>query len=343
MIIVSGYYGFANLGDEAILAALCNDIVELGFKREEIVVPSGNPRETEATHGVKTLPRYDLAKIWQALGSARCLISGGGSLLQDVTSKRSIPYYLGLVELAFLRNVPVVMYGQGLGPVRNRVFRTWVGSSFQRSSACSVRDQGSRQFLLDLGIPIEKIQLCADPVFQTKIVLNQGFGSGRLLLNLRPYDLWQKQKDLWLENLSLWQEQGFRVEFVPLGPGDRDLGFDLQGKCPALEVHPDVTLAHYAQVLNGADLFLSMRLHGVILGALHDTLPLGLNYDPKVKAICAQLKTPCWEIGSAADLGLGIRSVLQDADQIRLNYHQALEGLRQDALGNRRMLGQVLG
>ena len=87
MILVSGYYGFDNLGDEAILAALCQDLAALGVSRREIAVPSGNPAKTAALHGVTALGRFDLPGIWRALSSARCLISGGGSLLQDVTSR----------------------------------------------------------------------------------------------------------------------------------------------------------------------------------------------------------------------------------------------------------------
>lgn len=125
MILVSGYYGFGNLGDEAILAALCQDLVSLGISRRQIVVPSGNPQQTAAEHGVSVLGRCDLKGIWRVLSSARCMVSGGGSLLQDATSKRSLPYYLSLVELALLRRVPVVMYAQGLGPISSGPYKSW--------------------------------------------------------------------------------------------------------------------------------------------------------------------------------------------------------------------------
>ena len=341
MILVSGYYGFANLGDEAILQALCADLTALGVKRQEILVLSNDPRRTETEHRVRAVYRYDLPKIWSALASARLLVSGGGSLLQDVTSKRSIPYYVGLVELALLLRVPVVMYAQGLGPVQNRFLRAWVRRAFLHSKACTVRDQESLEFLSKLGVPREKVVLAADPVFQQEVIENVP-NSKRLLLNIRPYESWEQQQSIWLKHLALWQEQGYEVEFIPLGPGDSHIGKFLQSHVSSLLVHPDLELASYSQVLNGAKLCISMRLHGLILSALSDCLPIGLNYDPKVAAISSQLQIPCWEMVNVDSLGRGIGQVLQNEKQLKLDYHKALRILRQRSLTNRQVLAEVL-
>ncbi len=341
MILVSGYYGFDNLGDEAILAALCADLLALGVKGEDIVVLSNHPEKTSKQFQVTALPRYDLKQIWRTLGKAQLLISGGGSLLQDVTSKRSIPYYLGLVELAFIRQVPVVMYGQGLGPVRSGFLRSWVGWAFKRSLACSVRDAGSLQFLLGLGVPEEEIELCADPVFQRDLVTS-GPRSQRILLNLRPYSGWETQQGLWLDQVLLWQEESFEGEFIPLGPGDFEMGKRLQEKCTDLKVHPLLTLETMGRIFSRGSLCVSMRLHGLIFSALYDCLPVGLNYDPKVEAICEQLEIPFWELDALVHLDAGIAEVWQNADQHRLRYRRALEDLRKGALKNRAMLARVM-
>lgn len=340
--MVSGYYGFGNLGDEAILAALCKDLVALDFGLKDILVLSHDPEQTAAQHGVAAVPRYDLKAIWHALGTAEVFISGGGSLLQDVTSRRSIPYYLGLVELALLRKVPVVMYGQGLGPIRNRFFRSWVGRTFKKSSAASVRDAGSLEFLLGCGVRQEQVELCADPVFQEEMVVSPCPDRSKILLNLRPYYRWEQQQSLWLEHLASWQREGFVVEFIPLGPGDWEMGCLLQEAYPAVKVHPRLTLDSYAQVFTGAGLCISMRLHGLIFSALHDCLPVGLNYDPKVRALCTQLKIPCWEIGNIADLAAGIEPLVHRAEQHRLDYRRSLEELRSGAMQNRTVLAKVL-
>lgn len=342
VIMVSGYYGFANLGDEAILDSLCTDLTSLGFGRKDILVLSANPELTEAQHGVRALPRYDLRQIWRALGSSRCLISGGGSLLQDVTSKRSIPYYLGLVELAQLRKVPVVMYGQGIGPVQSSFLRVWVKRSFQLSQANSVRDQGSLQLLRELGVDPKNIQLCADPVFgQARSTITKPQGR-RLLLNLRPYSKWSAQKGIWLDLLREWHTQGFEVEFAPLGPGDSEIGESLKTMWPDLNVHPNLTLESYKGIYERASLCISMRLHGVIFSALQDVLPVGLNYDPKVEAISTQLGIPLWDLDDVASLGIGVSQVLMDLAYYKEAYQKALIELNKGALANRTMLAQVL-
>jgi polysaccharide pyruvyl transferase CsaB len=341
VILVSGYYGFDNLGDEAILAALCQDLAALGVSRREIAVPSGNPAKTAALHGVTALGRFDLPGIWRALSSARCLISGGGSLLQDVTSRRSIPYYLSLVELALLLRVPVVMYAQGLGPIGSGFFRAWTARAYRRAAACSVRDGESLAFLAELGVPRERIVLAADPVFAREPAASGG-GTGKLLLNLRPYPAWAQEQELWVEILGRWLGEGYRVEFVPLGPGDAELGALLQSRLPGLQLRAQVELQEVDAVFQGAQLCIAMRLHGVIFSALNGCLPLGINYDPKVAAICAQLRVPHVEVGGLRQLPELVDLVLAEYEERRAECLLALGELRRRAEHNRRLLAQVL-
>ena len=107
MILVSGYYGFKNSGDEAMLAALCEDLEVLNIARENIVVFSGNPNYTRRIHRVKAVSRNNPMEIIKAFKGGKLLISGGGSLLQDSTGHLTVPYYLGMIELAlFLTEGP---------------------------------------------------------------------------------------------------------------------------------------------------------------------------------------------------------------------------------------------
>lgn len=342
MILVSGYYGYGNLGDEAILAALCRDLESLGVSRHEIVVPSGNPEYTKAVHGVAALGRFDLAGIWRTLASARCLVSGGGSLLQDVTSRRSLPYYLTLVELALLRRVPVVMYAQGLGPIQSKVYRSWTVRAFRLAAACSVRDGESLCFLQELGLPEEKVILTADPVFAQGPSPGEELGQNRLLLNLRPYQYWPEQKQVWLEHLARWRGQGWTVEFVPVGPGDGRLGAELKALFPELKVHPQPGLDQVTEVFQGADLCLSMRLHGVIFSALSGCQPVGISYDPKVAAICRQLAVPHVAAAAVEELAAVVDQAVQDREEWRGRFRQALGELQGRAELNRQLLAQVL-
>ena len=100
-VLISGYYGFSNAGDEAMLTAIVDSL-----KREApdtvITVISGHPRSTCALHDVKSIGRFDFPAILRAMAGTDLLLSGGGSLLQNVTSHFSLFYYLSISLLASL-------------------------------------------------------------------------------------------------------------------------------------------------------------------------------------------------------------------------------------------------
>lgn len=116
-IVVSGYYGFANAGDEAMLAAMIEALTDIE-PAIKITVISGNPEDTRQRHGVAAVYRLNYPEIARVLAKSQLLISGGGSLLQDVTSERSLYYYLSIMMLAKKLGKPVMLYAQGIGPVR---------------------------------------------------------------------------------------------------------------------------------------------------------------------------------------------------------------------------------
>ena len=150
-IAVSGYYGFKNAGDDAILMALVTTIRALA-PGAEITVLSHSPAETRQLYGVRAINRWNpFGIIWTLLRSD-LLLSGGGGLLQDVTGVRSICYYLVVVALALAVGKPVVYYAQGVGPVRTRFGRWLTRIVSNRVDLITVRDQASRDDLLAMGI-----------------------------------------------------------------------------------------------------------------------------------------------------------------------------------------------
>ena len=116
-IAVSGYYGFKNAGDDAILMALVTTLRALA-PGVEITVFSNSPAETRQLYGVRAVNRWNPFRVIWALLHSDLLLSGGGGLLQDVTGGgvRSICYYLMVVLLALVVGKPVVYYAQGVGP-----------------------------------------------------------------------------------------------------------------------------------------------------------------------------------------------------------------------------------
>jgi len=162
-IAVSGYYGFQNAGDDAILMAMVTNIRALA-PGAEITVFSHSPAETRQLYGIRAVNRWNpFGIIWTLLRSD-LLLSGGGGLLQDVTGVRSICYYLVVVMLALALGKPVVYYAQGVGPVRTRLGLWLTRIVSNRVDLITVRDQASRDDLLAMGVNRPPLVVTADPV-----------------------------------------------------------------------------------------------------------------------------------------------------------------------------------
>src|SRR5687768_7222558 len=81
-LLIAGYYGFGNAGDEAILHSIRN-ILRRHFPAATLVVLTGDPAETRRVHGVETVEWTDIAGITTAIDSSDLVIIGGGGLFHD--------------------------------------------------------------------------------------------------------------------------------------------------------------------------------------------------------------------------------------------------------------------
>ena len=168
-ILISGYYGLSNAGDEAMLTAIVNSLRQ-NDKNIEITVLSGNPNETALRHRVEAVHRFNPLSVLHEMLKSDLIISGGGSLLQDVTSKRSLFYYLSIIGMGKVLNKKVMLFAQGIGPIRSAFAKKMTKNICSKADFITVRDQESFAELLDMGLPEEKILLTADAVLSLDIV-----------------------------------------------------------------------------------------------------------------------------------------------------------------------------
>ena len=115
-ILISGYYGFDNIGDESILRTLVSSLRE-HIPDCSLTVLSHNPASTREKYGVEAVDRMSPMAILRVVKKCDMLISGGGSLLQDVTSSKSLHYYLSIIRCAEFFHKKVFIYSQGIGPI----------------------------------------------------------------------------------------------------------------------------------------------------------------------------------------------------------------------------------
>ncbi len=269
---VSGYYGFQNAGDEAILEAIVQEIKARGH---QAVIFSNNPAETAERYGVDAVKRTQPLEVWKALGQMDLLLSGGGGLLQDKTSRLSLWYYLTVVALARRRGKPVYVFNQSLGPLSKRGEQQ-VRRAL-RGVACFFRDEGSLEYGQRLGL---EAHLGADPALLLKpppverepnmVVLVPKYGTEEANANLHKL----------ADRLRV---EGYEVVVLALQPGFDEAVLEKFASFTR-ELAWDPRRVSY--LLAQAGYVISVRLHGAILAAAAGTPFAGIAYDPKVAGFC---------------------------------------------------------
>lgn len=301
--LLVGYYGEHNLGDDALLEVLLSQLPSCCAP----TVTARDQRQVAERFGVSCVDRGDLRAVLSALTPATALVLGGGSLLQDSTSFRSLLYYAALILRARLQRKPVLLWAQGLGPLRRRRSLLLVRALLSCCTACSWRDPGSAALAGRLGR-----QHCAavgaDPVWAMPPQPWRGPG-GPIVLCFRPTA--QLQGERWrpwlaaLEQLApdrelLWlslhagQDQGLLERLKQQGLLSEALA------SRSREVRAERP-ADLIDICAGSGLVLAMRLHGLILAALGGCPVAALSYDPKVRAAAEALGCVVQDLADPVD------------------------------------------
>ncbi len=358
-VVISGYYGFHNSGDEAILHAML-----LALKGAvpglEATVLSGDPAYTAREFGVRSIVRDNPLTVFRALMEADLLISGGGGLLQDVTGPKSIIYYLGVVTMALLLKKPVFFYAQGIGPVNTRLGRTLVRLVADRVDAITVRDRDSKQELASLGVTRPPVRVTADPALglepgqidrvKGRAVLSAlGLDGGRPVagISVRPW----KGQDGYVEAVAGAADDlagdGWQVLLVPMHfPGDdvtcRAVAARMKGTAFILGRGTDYK--DLLAVTANLGLAVGMRLHFLIFSAISGVPLVGIPYDPKVNLFLQAVGLPpglSAEGLNYGDLSAAIRKVLADRERISTGIKEKMAVLRGEAKKNAALAAEL--
>jgi polysaccharide pyruvyl transferase CsaB len=323
-LVLLGYFGFGNAGDEAILAAEVAALRSTMGVATEFVVVSGDPGRTESQHGLPAVARTDVAGLARAIRECDGVVAGGGSLLQDVTSARPVAYYAGVMLAARALRKPVFVYAQGLGPLCRRFNRRLAGAALRSASYVSMRDEHARALAEKLGV--REIELVPDPALGIHDELPAGGRvPGRLAVALRPWH-GSDGPTGWLAALRDVLAELRRdadVHLVAFHAGqDVQLAQKLAADIGAVPVvAPDGPRAATA-ALAGASAVLGMRLHALVLAAALGRPFVALSYDPKVASFAAQVEQPvAASVPGSIDrdaLVAAVRTALDGPDQAYL-------------------------
>lgn len=351
-VVVSGYYGFNNAGDEAVLDGMLSALRRSAENKGagiSFTILSAHPAETSSRYGVNAIGRTRIFEIIRAVARCDLFISGGGGLLQDMTGlKLSVAYYLGLVLLARLMGKKAILYAHGIGPVTRPLNRMLVRLIANRVTAITVRDQGSLEELARMGVENPPISLTADTAFLLS-PSEDSAGYGDLLSGLPAgwprigvaVRAW-KNKGRYLPEIAaavntLTQELGASVLLIPMYysedlPVCRELAGMLRNRPAVLEKNlpPRELLGLFTRL----DMVLAVRLHALIFAAIAGVPMVGVGYDPKVDAFLRRLgfatAGETGEVKAPEIVGQAL-TCWQKRAQIRGTLLQKSEELRKEA------------
>ena len=294
-LLLSGYYGYGNAGDEAVLAGLVAGFRAAAADGEiELTALSGQPAETRTLHGIGASHRYRPAALLPAIARCDLFLSGGGSLLQDVSSAHGIFYYLGVVRLAQMLGKRTMFLAQGLGPLTLARSRRLVASVANRLSAITVRDPASALLLAEIGVTRPSVEVTADPAlllsrspFPGRDTRDASFG-----ISLRP---WMGHDNIGVQAAAACERgiSGLRPLLFSMQPGsDGPVMEQFARKWPLTSGRENNLVFHSLKegfdpllsAIAGCEMMVGMRLHALILAAAAGVPSVALSYDPKVSA-----------------------------------------------------------
>ncbi|MEO3947251.1 polysaccharide pyruvyl transferase CsaB [Gorillibacterium sp. CAU 1737] len=335
-VVLSGYYGFRNSGDEAVLQSILLALQAEGERAGvaiEPVVLSIDPAWTERMYGVKAVHRMKLGEVLSAIRQSDGLISGGGSLLQDATGKLTIPYYLGILKLAQWLGKPTFIYSQGIGPVGRKVFFGPIRRTFARSAYVSVRDKESAELLKRMGLR-RPAEIVPDPVMglplRTSAPAEEAAVAGHeeqaervgslpvIGVSVRFWNEDRSELAALADALKqIRRERAVEVRFLPFHlPDDEEASREVIRRMCA-EDAPDVRIAgglDHPQAMLAAvgecSLLIGMRLHSLIYAASQQVPVAGISYDPKIDQFLARLKRTAVASTERMDAGVIARESL---------------------------------
>lgn len=339
--LVCGAYGRGNAGDDAILEAIVTELRQIDPDLP-VWVLSRKPDDTRLTYRVNSIYTFNFPAFLHRMGKTRLYINGGGSLMQDVTSHRSLWFYLFTISAAKLRGNRVLMYGCGIGPIHSPANRRRASQVLQRRvDAITLRDTHSREELSDMGIDRPEIVLSADPTVILPaapgqvvdgVLESQGLDpNGRYIgFTLRPWPGFDEKAALFGRAADYaYEKYGLTPVFLPI---ERRLDVGAAQKAAEHMTAPHYILPstgssdHTIGLFARMQVVVSMRLHALVFAAGQGVPLVGVVYDQKISSflsyigqdlyadladvtlegLCAHIDAACERIGDTAFLSGGV-------------------------------------
>lgn len=292
-VLISGYYGFDNFGDEAILGILLEKLKDCN-----VTIMTADPRKTFDTYGVPTIYSFSYDLVMKELARCDVLISGGGSLLQNVTSNASLLFYTMIIRFALMMQKEVMIFAQGIGPIKGFWANFITRGVLKGCKYISVRDEKSKKLLDKWKI---KSNLVCDPVYSLEV--SNPERTPRIGIQLRRFET---LTDELFDNIVKQVRNRFynrEIDLLCL-QDEVDAGISAVFINKLLAVEPNIRIRlvkglnnkQIIEKISQYDCMIAMRYHACLVAAKYGVKTLAIAYDPKVRILADELGLPCLEM-----------------------------------------------
>lgn len=299
-VLISGYIGFSNFGDDVIFAILARHLKAKGYS---ITALSSNPSRTKKQFKVNTLRYKNPFDIIKGIASCDYLISGGGSLLQNSTSNLSLLYYLCIILLAKIMFKKVIIFAQGIGPINGNFWQKFTAFALSLCNLVTVRDPQSYKLLSKWKI---KSRLLCDPAWDIPVLPRESRGYVGIQLrscaNMHPdfikflvkyVGIYFSDRKIILYSFQNSQDLKVCYEFEKA----------LKAQWPQMkyEIRSENTIKSIVEGYSNLEYLIAMRFHACLLGLKYGLKVFALSYDPKVTNLAQEFELQCIDVTKKPD------------------------------------------
>ena len=354
-IMISGYYGTGNFGDDITLDAIIRNISQQ-YPLKSITVLGHTNQSIYDDSRIHTLHRFDLWHILPLMKRTKLFLLGGGSLLQDKTSNRSIFYYLFMLHHAHKFGCKTMVYSNGIGPIYKKAHKRQLAKLLPKVDRITIRDKASYEYLQSIGVT--NAILTADEAYNyppnaKDLSLSTDLPEGKkvLLVNLRTtaahtnetykciasaINTVAKKYELYPMLLPAQYEQ----DKAPLKTVSAQL------KCPHHLFDKPLNNAQIITLIQNCDYMLAERLHPIIFAAIMKKPFTCIVYDPKIQAVAEQFGMLNFSVRAediqTKELADKLGKMIENADNIHALLSPVIAKLTDAARRNSEIAGELL-
>lgn len=295
--ILSGYYGYKNNGDEALLTAIMNNL-RSRKKDVRIAVLSYRPKDTKEEFLVDSVSRFNIFRIIGCMRKAKVFLSGGGTLIHDATSSHSLYYYLFTIRLAKLMGLKLMFYANGYGPIKPKNIKAAVRGT-ELADCITLRDTLSLEEMRNKGVKNENISVTADPALTLnkvndyiteKILKNEGIPCAGKYIGISVRK-WNSAEEGFADKIAkladyLSEKYGTRTLFIPFKISDdyalsKEIADKMKSESYVIKESYESSVL--MGIISKCEMLIGMRLHSLVYASNVSVPVIGLVYDPKIK------------------------------------------------------------